>query len=106
KFATRQHRLPERWLTAVEAAGTGMEDTVMIDRETAIEEMLMMGLRLVEGVSRKRLEETAGQEVERLFSHNLAPLIDGGFLPLAGEPLIAPAAARRRLNAVLAALLC
>jgi oxygen-independent coproporphyrinogen-3 oxidase len=106
KFATRQHRLPERWLAAVEAAETGMEETVMIDRETTIEEMLMMGLRLVEGVSRKRLEETAGQDVERLFSRNLATLIDGGFLTLDGERLVATAAGRQRLNAVLAALLC
>jgi oxygen-independent coproporphyrinogen-3 oxidase len=83
-----------------------MEETVMIDRETTIEEMLMMGLRLVEGVSRKRLEETAGQDVERLFSSNLATLIDGGFLTLDGERLVATAAGRQRLNAVLAALLC
>ncbi len=106
KFATRQHRLPERWLTAVEAAGTGMEERVMIDRETAIEEMLMMGLRLVEGVSRKRLEEIAGQNVERLFSRSLATLIEGGFLTLDEEHLVATAAGRQRLNAVLTALLC
>src|SRR5438105_8276555 len=46
KFATRQYRLPEKWLTAVEATGTGLEETTAIDRETAIEELLMMGLRL------------------------------------------------------------
>src|SRR5260370_11254178 len=106
KFATRQHRFPERWLGAVESAGTGMEETVMIDRETAIEEMLMMGLRLVEGVSRKPLEETAGQDVERLFRRSLATLIEGGFLTLDAERLAATAAGRQRLNAVLAALLC
>jgi putative oxygen-independent coproporphyrinogen III oxidase len=105
KFATRQHRLPERWLAAVERAGTGMEEPVMIDRETTIEEMLMMGLRLIEGVSRNRLEEIAGQDVERLFGRNLATLIDGDFLTLDGERLVATAAGRQRLNAVLAALL-
>jgi oxygen-independent coproporphyrinogen-3 oxidase len=106
KFATRQHRLPERWLAAVEAAGTGIEETVMIDGDTAIKEMLMMGLRLAEGVSRKRLEETAGQDVERRFGRNLATLIEGGFLTLDGARLVATAAGRQRLNAVLAALLC
>jgi putative oxygen-independent coproporphyrinogen III oxidase len=106
KFATRQHRLPERWLAAVEAAGTGMEETVMIDRETAIEEMLMMGLRLVGGVSRKPLEETAGQDVERLFSRSLATLIEGGFVTLDQDRLAATAVGRQRLNSVLAALLC
>src|SRR5260370_10201276 len=82
KFATRQHRLPERWLAAVEAAGTGMEERVMIDRETAIEEMLMMGLRLVEGGSRKRLAEIAGPDFESLFHPKLpTPNPRGLFAP-------------------------
>ena len=106
KCATRQHRLPERWLAAVEAAGTGFEETTPVDRETAIEEMLMMGLRLVEGVSRTQLEKAASQEIATLFGRNLAPLIEGGFLTLDRERLVATAAGRQRLNAVLAALLC
>jgi len=105
KFATRQYRLPEKWLAAIETAGTGTEETTAIDRETAIEEMLMMGLRLVEGIPRARLEDAAGQDVEMLFDDNLAPLIDGGFLILDGERLGATQAGRQRLNAVLAALL-
>jgi putative oxygen-independent coproporphyrinogen III oxidase len=105
KFATRQYRLPEKWLAAVEAAGTGIEETAAIERETAIEEMLMMGLRLVEGIPRARLENAAGQDVEILLGHNLAPLIDGGFLILDGGRLGATQAGRQRLNAVLAALL-
>jgi len=105
KFATRQHRLPEKWLAAVEAAGTGIEETAAIDRETAIEEMLMMGLRLVEGIPRARLENAAGQDVEILLGRNLAPLIDGGFLILDGGRLGATQAGRQRLNAVLAVLL-
>jgi len=106
KYATRQYRLPEKWLAAVEAAGSGLEETVLIDHATAIEEMLMMGLRLVEGISRARLEEAAGREIEALFGRNLAPLIEGGFLSLDRERLAATDAGRQRLNAVLAALLC
>jgi putative oxygen-independent coproporphyrinogen III oxidase len=105
KCATRQHRLPERWLTAVETAGTGLEETTPIDRGTAIEEMLMMGLRLVEGVSRTQLEKAASQEIATLFGRNLAPLIEGGFLTLDRERLAATTAGRQRLDAVLAALL-
>jgi putative oxygen-independent coproporphyrinogen III oxidase len=105
KVATRQHRLPERWLKAVEVAGTGMEETVVIDRETAIEEMVMMGLRLVEGVPRERLERAAGRDLETLFGPALAPLVEGGFLTLDAERLAATADGRQRLNAVLAALL-
>jgi oxygen-independent coproporphyrinogen-3 oxidase len=105
RFATRQHRSPERWLAAVERAGTGIEEAAAIDRDTAVEEMLMMGLRLTEGVDRVRLEQAAGQDAESLFGENLAPLLEGGFLTLDQERLAATAAGRQRLNAVLAALL-
>jgi putative oxygen-independent coproporphyrinogen III oxidase len=105
KFATRQHRTPERWLAAVERAGTGIEETAAIDRDTALEEMLMMGLRLTEGVDRVRLERAAGQDAEWLFGASLALLLEGGFLTLDEKRLAATAAGRQRLNAVLAALL-
>jgi putative oxygen-independent coproporphyrinogen III oxidase len=105
KYATRQHRLPEKWFAAVEAKGTGIEETAAIDRETAIEEMLMMGMRLVEGVLRARLECAAGCEAETLFGSNLSPLIEGGFLTLDAEHLAATPAGRQRLDAVLGALL-
>jgi oxygen-independent coproporphyrinogen-3 oxidase len=105
KYASRQHRLPEKWLAAVESKGTGIEETAAIDRETAIEERLMMGLRLVEGVSRATLEWAAWCEAETLFGSKLAPLVEGGFLTLDADCLAATPAGRQRLNAVLGALL-
>jgi putative oxygen-independent coproporphyrinogen III oxidase len=106
KFATRQYRLPEKWLAAVEATGGGIEEIAPIDRETAIEEMLMMGLRLVEGVSRRRLECAAARgDAETLFGSKLAPLIEGGFLTLDAYRLAATSAGRQRLNSVIGALL-
>ena len=105
KYATRQTRLPERWLATVEDKGTGLEEMEAIDRDSTIEEMLMMGLRLTEGIDRARLERIAGRNVETLFTGKLAPLIEGGFLTLDRKRLAATAAGRQRLNAVLAALL-
>ncbi len=105
KYATRQRRLPEAWLGAVESVGTGLEETAPIDRNTAIEEMLMMGLRLSEGVARARIEKVAGQAVEALFARTLPPLIEGGFLTVGRDSLAATVAGRQRLNALLAALL-
>jgi oxygen-independent coproporphyrinogen-3 oxidase len=105
KLATRQYRLPERWLAAVEATGTGFEETVPIDRDTTVEEMLMMGLRLTEGVSRARIEDAAGEDTMSRFGNKLARLIEGGFLVLDGKHLAATDAGRLRLNAVLASLL-
>ena len=106
KCATRQARAPERWLAAVEKAGTGIEEMAAIDRDSAVEEMLMMGLRLTEGVARTRLERAAGRDAEALFGENLAPLVEGGFLTLDRYRLAATTTGRQRLNAVLTALLC
>ena len=105
KVATRQRRAPEAWLAALESSGTAIDEMTPIPRETAVEEMLMMGLRLVEGVARKRLEAVAGRAVEELFADTLPRLIDGGFLTLDGACLAATATGRQRLNAVLGALL-
>ena len=105
KHATQQRRKPETWLAAVETAGTGLEEMTPIDRRAIFEEMLMMGLRLTEGVERGRLEAVAQADLETVFSATLPPLLEGGFLTLDGERLAATSAGRQRLNAVLAALL-
>jgi putative oxygen-independent coproporphyrinogen III oxidase len=105
KIATRQLRTPEAWLGAIEESGTALDEETPIGREEAVGEMLMMGLRLVEGVARDRLERLAGGAVEKMFAGTLPLLIDGGFLTLAADRLAATAAGRQRLNAVLGGLL-
>jgi putative oxygen-independent coproporphyrinogen III oxidase len=105
KLATQQRRAPEAWLAAIEETGSAPDETMPIAPETAVEEMLMMGLRLTEGVSRARLEALADRTVEDLFGPALSRLVDGGFLTLDDDRLVATAAGRQRLNAVLAALL-
>jgi oxygen-independent coproporphyrinogen-3 oxidase len=99
KIATRQRRLPEAWLKQPD-----FEETAAIARETAGEEMVMMGLRLAEGISRARLEALAGRPVEALFGDALRRLVDGGFVALDDKRLAATAAGRQRLNAVLGTL--
>lgn len=104
KIATQQRRAPEAWLDAVEA-GAGFDAMTGIAPDTALEEMLMMGLRLAEGVARARIEAIADCTVETRLGPALFRLIDGGFLTLDQIRLAATAAGRQRLNAVLAALL-
>jgi putative oxygen-independent coproporphyrinogen III oxidase len=105
KTALRQRRAPEAWLAAVEAAGTGLEEATPLDRQTEIEEMVMMSLRLCEGIACDRIEQATGSPVESLFARRLPALIEGGFLTLANQRLAATPSGRLRLNAVLAALL-
>lgn len=104
RVATAQLRSPEAWLAAIESAGTAIAEATPIDREAAIEEMVMMGLRLVAGVPLPRLEALAGSDVATLFGARLARLIEGGFLVLDSSRLAATASGRQRLNAVLGAL--
>ena len=105
KLATQQRRAPEAWLAAIEDTGSTFDEVTPITRHTALEEMLMMGLRLTEGISRARLEALAERDIADLFGGALEPLIEGGFLMLDKDRLAATAAGRQRLNAVLAALL-
>jgi putative oxygen-independent coproporphyrinogen III oxidase len=105
KVATQQLRAPEAWLAAIEGSGAAFDEMTAIDREAAIEEMVMMGLRLVDGVSRRRLEAMAERTVEELFAGTLPRLVDGAFLTLDADRLAATDAGRQRLNAVLGALL-
>ena len=105
KLATQQRRAPEAWLAAIEETGSAFDDMTPIPRDTAVEEMLMMGLRLTEGIARARLEALAECSVEELLGGSLERLSEGGFLTLDEHRLAATAAGRQRLNAVLAALL-
>jgi oxygen-independent coproporphyrinogen-3 oxidase len=104
KYAIRQRRLPESWLAAVAKTGDATEETTPIGRESAVEEMVMMGLRLAQGIPRAKLETVAECDIEALFGISLRRLIDGGFIALDRERLRATAAGRQRLNAVLGAL--
>lgn len=99
RYATRQRRLPEAWLRQ-----PAFEEMIAIDRESAVEEMVMMGLRLVEGIPRDRLETLAECDIEALFGISLERLVGGGFIALDSKRLRATAAGRQRLNAVLGAL--
>jgi putative oxygen-independent coproporphyrinogen III oxidase len=106
KIATRAHRAPEIWLERVEAAGHGAHADVPVTIAERRDELLMMGLRLREGVSRARLMTELGADVEALIAKpKLVRLIDGGFLALDADSLRATESGRQRLNAVLATLL-
>src|SRR5690606_19996375 len=60
KWATRAHRAPELWLQRVEGKGHGAHDFEEINAEKRAREMLMMGLRLIEGVSLEKFRQETG----------------------------------------------
>ncbi len=106
KIATRRRRAPETWLAAVERHGHGSEEPVTLSPEERRQEMLMMGLRLAEGIDRMRFRAETGADIENAVdAKRLADLVEGGFLQFDQQGLRATAAGRQRLNAVLAALI-
>ncbi len=54
KLATATERQPEAWLDHVERHGHGMVDRELLDREEQADELLLMGLRLKEGIDLTR----------------------------------------------------
>ena len=106
KFATRQHRAPEAWLDLVERDGHATRQRDLVPRAERLSEMLMMGLRLREGVPLARIEaEAALPFAQAIEPDRLQRLIDGGFIALTDDRLAATQRGRQRLDAVLAALI-
>ena len=105
RFATRQMKAPETWLAAVETRGNGTEEFLRLTPDERRSELVMMGLRLTEGIARDRFFGATGLGFEDAFGDRLVPLVDGGFLELTEHALRATPAGRQRLNAVLGRLL-
>ena len=58
-IATGRH--PETWLEAVEIRGHGITTDDLLTSEEAADEMLLMGLRLAEGLDSGRYEALSGR---------------------------------------------
>jgi putative oxygen-independent coproporphyrinogen III oxidase len=106
RVATEAWRLPKTWLERVEREGSGERTRVTLAAEEQLEEMLVMGLRLAEGIELARLETIAGRSLEQILdAQALARLLEDGWVRLAGGRLAPTAAGRQRLNAILGALM-
>jgi oxygen-independent coproporphyrinogen-3 oxidase len=106
KHATRQHRAPEAWLDLVARQGHGWRQVEVIGAEQRLAEMVMMGLRLSEGIARDAFVAELGVGPERLLPANrLGRLVAEGYLVLDDAGLRATAAGRQRLDALLGYLL-
>jgi putative oxygen-independent coproporphyrinogen III oxidase len=105
-LATRRHRAPEPWADRVERQGHGtaqQEPVAPVDRAR---EMLLMGLRLTEGVDAARFAARTGLDLADALDADIhAQALDAGYLTWDGRILAATAAGRLRLDALLAALL-
>lgn len=103
--ATRRHRAPEPWAERVERDGQGLVEETALARSERAQEMLLMGLRLTEGVDRGRFLARTGMPLDQaLDPPMLHQALSEGYLEWRGETLVATSAGRLRLDALLAAI--
>lgn len=62
RFATVNEKHPETWAARVDAQGYGATEEATVSREEQADELLLMGLRLAEGVDLVRLAAISGLE--------------------------------------------
>ena len=102
KKATRRSSGPEAWLESVERVGHGTAETSTVEGQDLVEEALMMGLRLADGIDRATFASVTGVDpVEALEAARLDPLVRAGFLEVDPTHLRATPEGRQRLNALL-----
>lgn len=106
RYATCQIRRPERWLEAVAAHGHGTQTIESLSLDDQAVEMLLMGLRLAEGVSRRAFARRSGRALDSFLSaERLARLEAAAFLSSDDDAVRLTPKGRRVLDAVVAELL-
>ena len=101
RHATEAYRQPNAWLEAAErGSGDKLRDDLSHDDEAT--ELLLMGLRLSEGISLSRYEALAKRVLK---PSTLAELVELGMVAQTGDRLVATQKGRFVLNSVLSKLL-
>lgn len=98
-LATEKH--PETWLKRVSQTGHGFITDEIVSGPEQADEMLLMGMRVIEGIDLARYEALAGRALDSSRLDGLAAL---GLVVQSGQKLKATPKGRRLLNAVIAEL--
>ncbi len=105
-YETEQAPGPETWFAAVRKKGHATRKYKKINLNARIDEILLMGLRLTNGISREHFIKRTGVEFEdALNPKRLRPLLVEDYLVLDEKGLRATKKGLLRLNSVLAAML-
>ena len=104
--ATRRHRAPEPWADRVERGGHGSTAEEVVSPVDRAREMLLMGLRLHEGVDIARFTRRTGLGLaEAVDGAVMAMAVEEGYLTHTQARITATAEGRVRLDALLPAML-
>ena len=100
--ATRRHRAPEPWADKVEQSSHGITSETALDITESTREMLLMGLRLAEGISADRFLTRTGRALHQALDMTALPrAIAEGYVTFYDGRLTATQEGRRRLDALL-----
>ena len=102
RYATETFLSPEEWLTKVDNQGSGESFLSELSQEQQAAEMVMMGLRLNEGVNFKRFENLSGSPFSE---EKLSFLKSIQLIEQKNGNIIATFSGRKVLNSILAELL-
>ena len=99
-------RAPGAWLSQVQKSGNGLHKRQKLSLSERRDELILMGLRLTEGVSAERFQHRCGVELANNVNEGaLEALIGENYLICDAEGIRATEAGLLRLDAVLAHLL-
>ncbi|MGV6810824.1 MAG: radical SAM family heme chaperone HemW [Brevirhabdus sp.] len=102
RLATETHLAPSLWLNAVERMGSGESSRVALSPREQVEELVMMGLRVSDGVSLDRVSKIDDSVIN---ANNIRYLSDIGLVDIRDHRLVATDAGRPVLNGILRQLL-
>lgn len=106
KFATRTHRAPEVWLDKVSKNNHGYHDFECINSDQTFTEMMMMGMRLSEGIPFTRIEKITRKNLQEVLRMDkIESLENEGYLKQTRTHLKPTQEGMQRLNSLLSFLL-
>lgn len=104
--ALRQESNPDIWLNLVESRGHGTAEETPLTPKERVEELVMMGLRLTEGIETARFFRQTGLDLEHALNRSaLKTLSEDGLLDRTDRFLRVTAQGRLLLNTIISALL-
>ena len=103
--ATHQIHNPENWLKAIDDKGFGTAKRRLLDKTVRAEELLILGMRLAQGIDLKSIELLTGINLlEHINKDQLLILQDYGFMRPSTTHLVATSKGLMQLNSVIAKL--
>ncbi|MEQ8319546.1 MAG: radical SAM family heme chaperone HemW [Rhodospirillales bacterium] len=105
-YGTHQIHNPQRWLQLAREQGHGTAKRRHLEAKDRARELVMMGLRLVEGIDLNRFHAITGMPADAVLDMDaVSGLQAGGLVDVSDDTLRATTDGRQRLNAVLGKIL-